>query len=189
MDAVYSKYLSIVENTASICDKLFEKYKEEITCFAGCRYCCSPLHLRPIELWAIKRRMKLDGFTPPDMNNSKPCPFMAADDSCGIYRYRPLICRIHGIPIKYMVIEYDIDGNRVIHDPPEIEIYYCDRNFSSRSENDDSFFAEEGNCFDMEALQDELGRLNEEFVKTGEGSVFRNLNDWDRILLSDFFRK
>ena len=40
-----------------------------------------------------------------ELIDSLPCPFLAHDNACRIYQSRPLVCRLHGLPIK------SADGN------------------------------------------------------------------------------
>lgn len=72
--------------------------------------------------------------------SEKPCVFLV-NDECAIYPVRPIICRTHGLPIKY---------------PDRQEIDACPLNFTGiEFESIDPQYV-----FDTESITDNLIRLN-----------------------------
>ena len=68
------------------------------------------LNYRPEEEWAI--------LMPDD--DETPCPLLGADGRCLVYDYRPMTCRLHGLPLV------DISGE-VLFDE------WCTLNFTGRN--------------------------------------------------------
>lgn len=88
----------------------FESFGENICCKKGCSECCEKgdYPLTDIELeYLMQGYMKL----PPAIkikvqNNIKgmvkggACPFLI-NKECSVYKYRPIICRVHGLAYFY----------------------------------------------------------------------------------------
>jgi len=101
----YNKYFDIISFIEKEV-KILEKYYSEdnnYECTSNCSYnseCCKvPLKIYPVELEAIKSKMKIDNFVhnfQSNFNNKTSCKYLV-DNICSIYNYRPIICRIFGI--------------------------------------------------------------------------------------------
>lgn len=88
----------------------FELHKEYIHCKAGCSACCEKgdYPLTSIELeYLMQGYIKLDNLTKQiiqqnikTMKKGGACPFLV-DKKCSVYKYRPIICRVHGLAYRY----------------------------------------------------------------------------------------
>lgn len=66
------------------------------TCQKGCNYCCHydvQITSFEAEYIYLKTGIPHNPDTPHTFNNEKPCPFLASDGQCGIYQFRPMVCR------------------------------------------------------------------------------------------------
>lgn len=79
-----------------------------ITCHAGCSDCCRRFTVTGLEASVIReglaslpdaRRDELEARARDDTTDV--CPALDADGRCAIYAYRPVICRTHGLPIRF----------------------------------------------------------------------------------------
>ena len=102
-------YTDFLEQLDIHIKKYNELHKEYICCKKGCSLCCETgdYPLSQIEFDYI-----MSGFIELDdrkkniiqnniktMQKGKVCPFLH-DSCCLIYKYRPVVCRIHGIAYK-----------------------------------------------------------------------------------------
>lgn len=88
----------------------FELHKEYIHCKAGCSACCEKgdYPLTSIELeYLMQGYIALDNITKQvvqqninSMERGGACPFLV-DKKCSVYKYRPIICRVHGLAYRY----------------------------------------------------------------------------------------
>jgi uncharacterized protein len=81
----------------------------DITCHAGCDDCCR----RRFTVTAIEAEVIAEGLAslPAEVRellaarstrgDPAVCPALEADGRCAIYPYRPVICRTHGLPIRF----------------------------------------------------------------------------------------
>ena len=100
---VYPKYLEFLDKKLSAYAKL---HKKHIYCKEGCSACCEngdyPISQLELECLMI-------GFAHVDNDKKKEiqknilnmkkggaCPFLV-DNKCSVYKYRPIICRVHGL--------------------------------------------------------------------------------------------
>lgn len=122
-------------------------HKKNLACKKGCTYCCMNISVFPVEFYAIARALKKDKKN-IKLNRHKRCAFLQ-DRLCMIYKYRPIICRTHGLPLIH----------RDAHDPARANVTICDLNFVGK----DPRFNEK-NTLDMDEINLELFKLNKEFV-------------------------
>jgi len=87
-----------------------------------------------------------------------PCPLLSATGECLAYRYRPMICRLHGLP------NIDISGE-------DFSSELCNRNFPDR----DPFVTKELRWKFRETFQAEI-HLFEEFSRQLCGVALRELD-------------
>lgn len=67
------------------------------TCARGCHYCCYydiQITTFEAEYIYLKTGIPHSNNTPFTKNNSGPCPFLRESGECGIYNYRPMVCRL-----------------------------------------------------------------------------------------------
>ena len=80
-----------------------------ITCHAGCDDCCR----RRFTVTAIEAEVIAEGLTTLPLaarealaaraaeGDAAPCPALEQDGRCAIYPFRPVLCRTHGLPIRF----------------------------------------------------------------------------------------
>ena len=81
---------------------------EQITCHAGCSDCCRRFTVTGIEAEVIGEGLaalpdaRRDELAARASNTTTDvCPALDTDGRCAIYAHRPLICRTHGLPIRF----------------------------------------------------------------------------------------
>ena len=163
-------YRTFIEQTDEAVKKLIFLHKDHLKCGKGCSSCCTDLSLLPIEWWAA-REAALDKEITPGKPAADTCIFLL-DDICALYDNRPLICRIHGLPLAYPIEEYDSQGRRVFRDQPEWHLIWCDLNFTNIATGDPQQAFEKDEVLCVGTLDQELLKINEAFLKTPEGSRF-----------------
>lgn len=100
------------------------------------------------------------------------CPLLDGDGGCSVYAARPVICRVHGLPLAYPVYEYDQSGALKRED--ERMDLWCDLNFSTLSESSAvSLFDRQGRI-DMVTLNRELEAINRRFLASREGTRYED---------------
>lgn len=143
------------------CTRLAKMHGHQITCKKGCSSCCVNLSVFPVEFEAIREEMKKDGFdiSSVTFDENATCGFLK-NDLCQIYKYRPVICRTHGLPIVFLN-----DDN-----PSEIfkEVSFCELNFNNFDEDDDEdgglIFNDE-NTMDIDELNTAFFKINQQYCK------------------------
>lgn len=131
------------------CDDLFQRtaqaYHTQIHCVKGCAECCLLETVIPLEASVIAAYLQstpaiLEQLCVPDQQQDSRCVFLD-NQVCLIYPVRPIICRTHGLPIRY----------------PEHEgIDVCPLNFSDNSLTE----IEEQFVLDADVITTNLLRLN-----------------------------
>ena len=121
-NAVIEKYIEYTEILRKKLDGYFKDQKEFLACRAGCDICCNSSYYpssaleyeyvrtgintllseeKKQEIYdkvikILKDRRNFLKTNPNVMEYSYSCPFLV-DGACGIYQYRPLLCRTHGL--------------------------------------------------------------------------------------------
>mgnify|MGYP001813731917 CR=1 FL=1 len=101
---------------------------DRMRCAAGCSACCrARLSITRVEATFLRdglaslpgaRRSELSARTREV--GREPCPALDDDGRCGVYAFRPLICRSYGVPLRH---RRDV----ALVNPPVIDA--CDLNF------------------------------------------------------------
>lgn len=87
-----------------------ERNLEHLQCRLGCHSCCKPgLTVGPLEAARIESALAADPARSAALlaqeaanpHRGKRCSFLSAEGGCGIYEYRPLVCRSHGVPLQF----------------------------------------------------------------------------------------
>lgn len=66
------------------------------TCARGCNHCCRiDVHISTLEAEyiAVNTGAAYRNAGRPSFNHTSPCPFLKASGECGIYAFRPMVCR------------------------------------------------------------------------------------------------
>lgn len=85
------------------------RYAGALECAPGCTDCCrGGLTLTGIEAEYLRRGI---ATLPPEARRAlaqraeapggAACPALEPDGCCGVYAWRPLVCRTHGLPIRF----------------------------------------------------------------------------------------
>ena len=85
----------------SVFTELSAKVQREAITRANAMLECAGINLDTV----LGRCSDTDHERTIELIDSLPCPFLARDKTCRIYQSRPLVCRLHGLPIK------SADGN------------------------------------------------------------------------------
>lgn len=101
-------YGRLLANLDAFHATVLEMYRAHIACRAGCFSCCKTrLSVFPIEADALRRSI---AEMPPELHarlrerlendEGEAASFCAllVDGACSVYRDRPMLCRIHGLP-------------------------------------------------------------------------------------------
>jgi len=100
---------------------------QQMRCAPGCVDCCQ----QDLEVLLVEALAVLDALDrlPPEVSRSLgrgggACSLLLEDGTCAEYGARPLICRTHGLPIRYG----DLEHPEADH---EVEISCCALNFTA----------------------------------------------------------
>jgi hypothetical protein len=112
-----------------------------ITCHAGCADCCR----RRFSVTAIEAEVIAEGLaslpaatraalaTRATGGDPGVCPALEADGRCAIYASRPVICRTHGLPIRFAADLPGPAGPDGAAGPRQLPVVdACPRNFGGR---------------------------------------------------------
>lgn len=102
-----------------------------ITCHAGCADCCRRFSVTALEAEVIAEGLaSLPAATRAALaaraaEETDACPALEADGRCAVYAFRPVICRTHGLPIRFAA-----DQEARPHDRRSLPVVdACPRNF------------------------------------------------------------
>lgn len=159
------QYFEQYENLREVIDKrssdLSKKHSKHMSCKAGCDLCCMDYSIFPIEFYYIAEQLKKSSSCPGTNTVAKPeeCIFLVKQ-LCTIYKYRPIICRTHGLPLLYM----SDDGNW--------ELSACHLNFTQfdMSEFTDS------NTYAQDKFNSKLFLLNKDFIQCISDKIYKDFD-------------
>ena len=145
-------YVKLRQRIDKEAERLIAMHGRSITCSPGCDGCCVNLTVFPVEFFSIKQEMERAGLGAEELpfDEGGACGFLR-DSLCRIYRFRPIICRTHGLPILF------IDNSS---DEPRWEVSSCERNFA---DGDETEFSDDM-LLDIEEINAELNRINHDFI-------------------------
>jgi Fe-S-cluster containining protein len=177
-------YAGLLDEASRETARLFHYHRSSVTCTRGCSACCENISVLPIEWYALLRwlrrnRRYIVSSLRPRREGENRCPFLhRMDGSCCLYPARPLICRLHGLPIRYPVEEYDLVGQPVLCSPREWTFSWCDHNFPGIEPGQAEAVFAPGEYIDMEYWKGELTRLNREFLSGSLAAEVPAAGDW-----------
>jgi uncharacterized protein len=152
MDSAIAQYRRLRDRIDERVASLLTMHQREINCRPGCHGCCTNLTVFPVEYWSIVREMREDVVKDLPFDPAAPCGFLN-EGMCTIYKYRPLICRTHGLPIAFSNDEMQ---------PPQCTVSFCPRNFTQTTEEDFSFGP--ANTLDVDGMNEELRAINIQYL-------------------------
>lgn len=149
-DPSLSAYLLLRARVDRFAESIRARYPEQIACRPGCASCC-PAGLSLVIAEAVTLGQALD-IEPdrihlqagqPSHREDGPCDLLDAHGRCAVYADRPLICRTHGLPLKYQE-----RGDYVV----------CEKNFVSQAPHASS-------VLDMENVEKMLFAANLDYCR------------------------
>lgn len=143
-------YRALRERVDAASGRLVDMHCKHIACAPGCHDCCTDLTVSPVEYAAILDDLRAAGVTAAELpfDPDAACPFLHGG-LCGLYRFRPLICRTHGLPIAFVNDE---------EAPPQVNVSFCPKNFTAAEPEDLDFGPE--NTLDLDEINAELAEIN-----------------------------
>jgi uncharacterized protein len=119
--SMLKSYFTLRKRIDRFSSSVRSRYGEEFTCHPGCAECCEAgLTVVIVEAVVIgeslgieENRIFLQAGQPALQSEGK-CAFLDNRDFCKIYGAHPLICRTHGLALKY---------------PEQKQIEHCTKNF------------------------------------------------------------
>ncbi|MBI9017193.1 MAG: hypothetical protein JEZ07_08030 [Phycisphaerae bacterium] len=166
------QYHRLTMQIDQIADELVQSHKQHIICKEKCCSCCVNLSVFPVEFYAIKEMLEADGVKLPEFDDNATCGCLA-DSLCVIYKYRPVICRSHGLPIAFL------DD---LSDPPEMSVSFCEFNFTEI--NIGTYVFDQDNTLNVDAVNIALHQINQQFI--AEHPELK-LDEQSRIPIKDLF--
>jgi hypothetical protein len=157
-------------------DAFFERvggrYPGALACEPGCADCCKrELTVTSVEAARVERALgRLDAAARADLAGrlkGDACVALREDGRCAIYEARPVVCRSHGLPLRFM--EPAAEGRRAL---PVLDA--CPLNFVGRD-----LAALDADCvLDQQTLSVMLGALDALHAQeTGHPAVRRPLRE------------
>lgn len=108
--AAFETLLTQYRTLCRYCDQVFaataEALRPHIRCAKGCDACCTLESVVPLEAHVIAAYLDAHPIEPPPAppvaspDDRTPCVFLR-QHACAIYPVRPIICRTHGLPLRY----------------------------------------------------------------------------------------
>lgn len=133
--------------------RLVVLHDRHLACRPGCHDCCTDLSVSGVEYAAILEDLRAAGVTAAALPPPEPgaaCTFLTGG-RCGVYRFRPLICRTHGLPVAFRAGDDDGDDPEV---PAGVSVSFCPKNFTAADPDDLAFGPD--NTLDLDALNADL---------------------------------
>jgi hypothetical protein len=156
-NGVFDDYEELIRTVDERCSELTAIHGAHLLCRRGCCECCGDIAVQPLEIHAI--RSKLPGLTGVHRDTDTRCIFLH-EGACSIYGIRPVICRVHGLPLLYPVEEWGAKSS-------ETKLTWCELNFT------DGDPEPADGLIDMREINATLFRLNDRFLSEPLGAEYR----------------
>lgn len=102
------QYRALLAKVDELFTQVQSRHPGEFSCRLGCHSCCKPgLTVNALEAENIRQNLtpaiteKMRSLDAADPFQGMRCSFLEAEGGCGIYGFRPLVCRSHGLPIQF----------------------------------------------------------------------------------------
>lgn len=156
MSDLWSQHAALLAEIEDVFERIAARHRARIECRAGCSDCCrcrlSVAHVEA-EYFAkglaalppsLRERLRRQARDP----DREMCPALGDDGNCQVYAWRPVICRSHGIPLRYPA-RVPLAEKKVID--------VCDKNFVGVALHT----LPEHDSLDQVALMARLAKLND----------------------------
>ena len=131
-------YQTLIAQIEALCAHVKNIHGDSIVCRAGCDECCVNFTIGVGEFAALKG--KILNLPECSANKDRGSCFFLNNGLCSIYEFRPVICRTHGLPVRFA----DENGN--------IEYSSCCKN--------SAITMDESNTIDIDSINEKLAILN-----------------------------
>jgi len=131
-------YWTLITQIEALCTHVKNIHGDSIVCRAGCDECCVNFTIGAGEYIALKE--KIQALPECSGNKNRGRCFFLKDGLCSIYEHRPVICRTHGLPVRFK----DENGNM---------------KYSSCGKNSEITMSE-SNTIDIDSINEKLAILN-----------------------------
>lgn len=131
-------YRTLISQIEALCGYIKNIHRDSIVCRAGCDECCVNFTIGAGEYIALKE--KIQALPECSGNKYRGRCFFLKDSLCSIYEHRPVICRTHGLPVRFK----DENGST---------------SYSSCSRNS-KIIMNETNTIDIDSINEKLAILN-----------------------------
>lgn len=108
MTEALAQYRALLEKVDQLSADIQSRHPGEFSCRLGCHSCCKPgLTVNALEAENIRQAIspelaaKMRALEAADAFRGLRCSFLESDGACGIYAFRPLVCRSHGLPLQF----------------------------------------------------------------------------------------
>ena len=107
--AVRERYRELAAKLDAFFERVQSRYGGAMQCRAGCSGCC---RVR-LSVTALEASVLREGLAQlPEAERARlaerarradtgACPALEADGRCAVYAWRPLVCRSHGVPVRF----------------------------------------------------------------------------------------
>ncbi len=105
MSEAFASYHQLIARLDKLCKGITAALGDALTCSAGCSSCCQAISVFPVEAAAMlagimtlpaDEQLKIQQALASPQGGS--CALLH-HDLCLVYRFRPVICRTHGVPL------------------------------------------------------------------------------------------
>lgn len=107
----FREYQALLRQLNLKSEQLTGLHSSKMRCAKACHSCCQPelsvsaVEAEHIKSWIANQPGLLDKLQALAKNNpwqNSRCAFLDAEGACSIYEARPVICRSHGFPIRFV---------------------------------------------------------------------------------------
>src|SRR3954469_7899482 len=99
-----TRYRDLRERVDRRSGLLVDLHCKHLACRPGCHDCCTDFTVSAVEYHAILDDLRAAGVAAQHLPPEEPgaaCAFLNGG-LCLLYRFRPLICRTHGLPVVFL---------------------------------------------------------------------------------------
>ena len=160
-DQARQNYADLVTKTDTKFAEIESRQRPHMQCGQGCYQCCAPgLTVSPIEADNIAAHLQANPKVSAECVaneaanpfNDQHCSFLSPQGHCLIYEVRPLVCRSHGVPLRYP----EADPNTI---EAGEEVSVCSLNFTTMSVAD----VPDEDVINLKLLYTLLGLINAQY--------------------------
>jgi hypothetical protein len=96
----FEEYVELLEEVEQTIGRISRVTGTPLACEKGCARCCAPFTVLPIEAGRLLSAASWDEEEEPPAPDR--CPLLTRERLCRRYEVRPLICRVRGLPVRFI---------------------------------------------------------------------------------------